>query len=340
MATIADSPKGSVETPLNFDPKHGHKESHGPERDPVAVTPLDLRTQKLPTSSSPSHTHAGCSLAVCSHGDAPSSSNQLEASPEVRPSERPIRRGRPVCPYPPLPALGTFYFRTIEKPGRLQYRHYIQYACYPGYTLANGDVHSYCQQNGTWSGTTPACLAVRPCALNNGGCSQLCSAGPHNRVQNRALCRCRPGYMLLDDQRTCRDVNECVEERHQCQQVCVNTLGSFRCSCRTGFQLHTDGHTCKDISECVSSGQPACEWKCVSLSGSHRCICPRGFRQHTDGRQCRDVDECQSSNGGCSHGCRNMRGGYRCVCPESHRISPTNRKLCLAIATQPPETST
>ncbi|XP_041936098.1 mucin-3B isoform X3 [Alosa sapidissima] len=329
-ATKADGPKGSMEAPLNFDPKHGHKESHRPEQDPVTVTPLDSlqRTQTLPTNSSSSQSHAGYSLALSSSGDTPSvaPSPHLEASTKARPSALPIRRGRPVCPYPPLPAHGTFYFRTIEKPGQLQYRHYIQYACYPGYTLANGDVHSYCQQNGTWSGTTPACLEVTPCALNNGGCSQLCGAGP----QQRALCQCRPGFMLLEDLRTCRDINECVEERHQCQQVCVNTLGSFRCSCRTGFQLNTDGHTCMDISECVSSGKPACEWKCVNLSGSHHCVCPRGFRRHTDGRGCIDIDECKSSNGGCSHSCKNMRGGYKCVCPVSHRMSPTNRKKCLA----------
>ncbi|XP_067352114.1 location of vulva defective 1 [Channa argus] len=53
---------------------------------------------------------------------------------------------RPVCPYPPLPAHGTFYFRNVENPGPREYRHYIQYACYPGYTLAHGDIHSYCQQ--------------------------------------------------------------------------------------------------------------------------------------------------------------------------------------------------
>lgn len=65
---------------------------------------------------------------------------------------------RPVCPYPPLPAHGTFYFHTIPNPAPFQYKHYIQYACYAGYTLANGDVYSYCLQDGRWSGVTPACI--------------------------------------------------------------------------------------------------------------------------------------------------------------------------------------
>ena len=75
-----------------------------------------------------------------------------------RPSLLPLSLSRrPVCPYPPVPAHGTFYFRNVENPGPGEYRHYIQYACYPGYTLAHGDVHSYCQQGGTWSGVTPVC---------------------------------------------------------------------------------------------------------------------------------------------------------------------------------------
>lgn len=67
-------------------------------------------------------------------------------------------RGRPVCPYPPVPTHGTFYFRNVENPGPREYRHYIQYACYPGFTLAHGDIHSFCQQGGIWSGITPVCL--------------------------------------------------------------------------------------------------------------------------------------------------------------------------------------
>lgn len=64
----------------------------------------------------------------------------------------------PVCPYPPVPAHGTLYFHNVENPGARESRHYIQYACYPGYTLAHGDIHSFCQQGGTWSGITPVCL--------------------------------------------------------------------------------------------------------------------------------------------------------------------------------------
>uniref|UniRef100_A0A8C2HE60 Si:dkey-163f14.6 n=1 Tax=Cyprinus carpio TaxID=7962 RepID=A0A8C2HE60_CYPCA len=237
---------------------------------------------------------------------------------------------RPVCSYPPFPSHGTFYFRSIKNPGPLQYKHYIQYACYPGYTLTNGDVYSYCQHNGQWSGQTPLCLELTPCSLNNGGCSQIC----HVNKQNRAQCLCKPGFLLLEDQRTCRDLDECVEELHLCQQVCQNTLGSYRCSCSPGFQLSSDGTSCSDINECEETAVLQqkqlhwCEWKCVNLPGTYRCICPRGYRLHLNGHQCEDVNECELKNASCSHLCINHRGGYKCACPETHRISPNNQKNC------------
>lgn len=76
------------------------------------------------------------------------------------------RKRRPLCPYPPLPVHGTFYFHTIPNPAPFQYKHYIQYACYAGYTLANGDVYSYCLQDGQWSGITPMCIG-KPLLLRN-----------------------------------------------------------------------------------------------------------------------------------------------------------------------------
>lgn len=51
-----------------------------------------------------------------------------------------------VCTHPPVPAHGTFYLHNVENPGPTEYKQYIQYACYPGYTLAHGDIHSYCHR--------------------------------------------------------------------------------------------------------------------------------------------------------------------------------------------------
>ncbi|KAI4871698.1 hypothetical protein NFI96_023738 [Prochilodus magdalenae] len=254
------------------------------------------------------------------------------------------RKRRPVCPYPPLPAHGTFYFRTIANPAPFQYKHYVQYACYPGYTLANGDVYSFCLQDGQWSGITPMCIEETPCSLNNGGCSQVCRVNE----QNRAECHCKHGFLLLEDQRTCRDLDECVEGLHQCQQACENTFGSYRCSCSSGFQLSADRMSCVDIDECLENGgHGLCESGCVNTPGSFHCICPHGHQLAGDGRacvsecppgykkqgsdsgvknstteHCIDIDECEQMEqrnqdrvNSCEWKCVNLPGTHHCVCP-------------------------
>ncbi|XP_043107268.1 sushi, von Willebrand factor type A, EGF and pentraxin domain-containing protein 1 [Puntigrus tetrazona] len=236
---------------------------------------------------------------------------------------------RPVCPYPPFPSHGTFYFRSIKNPDPLQYKHYIQYACYPGYTLTNGDVYSYCQHNGQWSGQTPLCLELTPCSINNGGCSQIC----HVNSQDRAQCLCKPGFLLLEDQRTCRDLDECVEELHLCQQVCQNTLGSYRCSCSPGFQISSDGTSCSDVDECERVGTALCVFGCINTPGSFQCLCPIGYQLDSNNRDCKDINECddpavlqQKQMRRCEWKCVNLPGTYRCVCPRGYRLHPNGHQ--------------
>ncbi|KAM9494326.1 uncharacterized protein Hap1MRO34_004264 [Clarias gariepinus] len=227
---------------------------------------------------------------------------------------------RPVCPYPPLPAHGTFYFHTIPNPAPFQFKHYIQYACYAGYTLAHGDVYSYCLENGRWSGVTPMCIGLTPCSLNNGGCSQVCQVNEHNHAE----CHCNPGFLLLGDQRTCRDLDECVEGLHECQQFCVNTFGSYRCSCSLGFQLSTDRMSCTDVDECVlPTGMARCVFGCVNTPGSFRCLCPEGYSLNITGEQCEDIDECieNAGLGPCADACMNTPGSFHCVCSDGFRLA-------------------
>ncbi|XP_069771718.1 epidermal growth factor-like protein 7 [Narcine bancroftii] len=58
-------------------------------------------------------------------------------------------------------------------------------------------------------------------------------------------CACRPGW---SGHSCSTDVDECHSPMSPCDQLCVNTPGSYRCGCRLGFQLLTDGTTCKSLA--------------------------------------------------------------------------------------------
>jgi len=42
------------------------------------------------------------------------------------------------------------------------------------------------------------------------------------------------------------DINECTEVGdNRCEQVCINTAGSYTCACAEGYALNDDGFTCR-----------------------------------------------------------------------------------------------
>ena len=44
------------------------------------------------------------------------------------------------------------------------------------------------------------------------------------------------------------DIDECANGTHHCDQICINTLGSYTCSCNFGYLLHYNGTTCNGKS--------------------------------------------------------------------------------------------
>uniref|UniRef100_A0A673BR27 EGF-like domain-containing protein n=1 Tax=Sphaeramia orbicularis TaxID=375764 RepID=A0A673BR27_9TELE len=81
----------------------------------------------------------------------------------------------------------------------------------------------------------------RSCSANS--CSDGCIQGPFG-----AQCTCPPGFQLLNDSKTCDDINECLITGF-CSQQCFNERGSFRCYCSEGYLLEPDGRTCKATGE-------------------------------------------------------------------------------------------
>nr|XP_032823068.1 low-density lipoprotein receptor-related protein 1-like isoform X2 [Petromyzon marinus] len=62
-------------------------------------------------------------------------------------------------------------------------------------------------------------------------------------------CKCRPGFQLKNDGKTCIDVDEC-RTAYPCSQTCVNTHGSFKCLCEDGYRAReNDSSSCKALSD-------------------------------------------------------------------------------------------
>ena len=51
------------------------------------------------------------------------------------------------------------------------------------------------------------------------------------------------GFPSLES--SCLDIDECANRNdNDCNQLCLNTNGSFTCNCSSGYQLNSDGRTC------------------------------------------------------------------------------------------------
>ncbi|GBL60123.1 Hemicentin-1, partial [Araneus ventricosus] len=119
-----------------------------------------------------------------------------------------------------------------------------------------------------------SCIDVDECEMNLAYCtsSEECinSIGSY-----KCLIICREGYRRSDDELYCLDVNECEEDIHFCDQICINTIGSYSCECNAGYYL-SSGTDCADVDECGSS-DPPCSHTCVNAPGSFNCLCPEGY---------------------------------------------------------------
>ncbi|XP_048586862.1 uncharacterized protein LOC5519391 isoform X2 [Nematostella vectensis] len=205
------------------------------------------------------------------------------------------------------------------------------------------------------------CQDLDECALFS-GCEMLC----HN-TRGSYYCACSEGFKLSSDNFTCTDIDEC-SLRHvsglssnaslaDCEQVCVNVIGSFTCACREGFLLRQDGKTCEDIDEC-DTGLHKCEHQCNNTFGSYSCSCSPGFALADDKKSCKGLPcvsieapaqgsmKCSShvTGANCSFSCS---AGYELVGSETRTCLPSSQwtgeiAVCKAMScpdlTSPPHT--
>ncbi|XP_045102510.1 proclotting enzyme-like isoform X3 [Portunus trituberculatus] len=164
---------------------------------------------------------------------------------------------------------------------------------------------------------TPELVRVKRqqrCGANNGGCQHEC------RFNRRGVrCRCRDGFRLNQDRRTCRDVNECRRNNGGCSDQCTNTEGSFICSCLQG-QLQADQLTCSSDSDenlqeqTCSFNNGGCQQFCSQTQQGVVCFCQNGFVLGPDKTSCQRADACSNNNGGCEDICTSTPRGPACSC--------------------------
>ncbi|MEJ1276576.1 hypothetical protein NN561_007482 [Cricetulus griseus] len=170
-------------------------------------------------------------------------------------------------------------------------------------------------------------------------------------------CTCPVGYALREDQKMCKDLDECAEGLHDCESrgmMCKNLIGTFMCICPPGMARRPDGEGCVDNrqglcfaevlqtmcqmasssrnlvtkSECCCDGGRGwghqCELCPLPGTAQYRKTCPHGPGYTTDGR---DLDECSQSPKPCNFICKNTEGSYQCSCPRGY-VLQEDGKTC------------
>ncbi|EDV90946.1 GH23997, partial [Drosophila grimshawi] len=178
-----------------------------------------------------------------------------------------------------------------------------------------------------------------------------CSCNPGFKLDdNNVTCSplksdiCPSGFILDLKQSRCVDIDECIEELHECKttQYCHNTHGGYHClnrskDCLEGYQYNVksneceesltceigyyfDGNICADIDECTANGtkntcKTEARQECKNTIGSYYCSCVAGYSLDATQNTCVDINECSINNHNClpTQRCDNTIGSYICT---------------------------
>uniref|UniRef100_A0A8D3AVZ4 Matrilin 3b n=1 Tax=Scophthalmus maximus TaxID=52904 RepID=A0A8D3AVZ4_SCOMX len=136
-------------------------------------------------------------------------------------------------------------------------------------------------------------------------------------------CKCRMGYMLNADKKTCSSSDACANG-HDCQHTCINNDDSYMCKCRVGYVLNPDKKTCSRSETCAQGHD--CQHICVSYDDSYICKCRSGYVLNADKKTCSRSDACTNGHD-CQHICVTNDDSYVCKCREGYVLN-ADQKTC------------
>ncbi|XP_076756473.1 uncharacterized protein LOC143426737 [Xylocopa sonorina] len=139
-------------------------------------------------------------------------------------------------------------------------------------------------------------------------CSDICVPTPGSYY-----CKCRKGFTLLEDGKTCRQdlpTDRC-KSSNPCEQRCTDNGVAVTCSCDPGYVLANDKHSCIPES-------PGSKGTTVPIeSDEYSPLCPVGYRYNTGTQVCDDVNECIEKRI-CPGRCENTIGSYVCASKDTY----------------------
>ncbi|NXY89693.1 MATN3 protein, partial [Alcedo cyanopectus] len=124
-------------------------------------------------------------------------------------------------------------------------------------------------------------------------------------------------------------VDMCAPGRHECDQICITSNGSYVCECYEGYSLNPDKKTCSAVDMCAP-GRHDCAQVCLSKEGSYSCGCYEGYTLNADRKTCSAVDMCAPGRHDCAQVCLSKEGSYSCGCYEGYTLN-ADRKTCSAV---------
>ncbi|XP_067129680.1 uncharacterized protein [Centruroides vittatus] len=172
------------------------------------------------------------------------------------------------------------------------------------------------------------------CRNNNGGCQHLC--------ENHMLgpkCKCRKGYQLGSDGKSCADINECLLADtcpRYTKAICINLPGSYICKCPKNLHMLGETAEINDKKEifikCVARYwcDEICHHYCtISGKSPYKCQCFDYYRLQNS--TC--VPSCGVNDGECQKYCYNTPTGTTCKCDKGEQLA-ADGKTCKGVPSE------